>query len=481
MFPEGERVILPPPAGTLLGQVPAFVVPAAPHPAPGAIGIVLVVGTRTGRLFSLFLRQTGQRFEAEAGPLWPTTPSQVSLLGLLKRVRRSLGGGEPDALSAGAEAPRLAARSVEIVAPPAGDTDALFGALALGERYLAFYVHPRRCASGAELLWVTSMATLVGCGPQPQLLAARFCQEEAEGLLLLFTGEAPPGQREAAARYAAGDEEGEPRAALLARLAWPARGELPMSSASAESAVVVGPAPRAPQLAWGHGDGSPASSTFLAACGPVCVAAVRVRDQQFLLATVYQTALGLQVTEVQPVEVGILALALMAEGAAGRVAVITPHGLLDCPQRPLAKGGRSTAGLDKAFDEDAAVPSDPAVALRESHELFAAGREDQAASAAARAFAHHGAFQILRAVEKCTSDMLDASDTSGRRWKGVDEDVIVRHLLFDKSRDLHQWLAFLSECGVWTRLGGVQGAKEVRQAAAEAFRSAHVRAYDDRA
>lgn len=103
-----------------------------------------------------------------------------------------------------------------------------------------------------------------------------------------------------------------------------------------------------------------------------------------------------------------------------------------------------------------------------AHEFYTAGQEDRASAVIAEVLAQHGPEEMLRAVDKRTGELLDATGASHPRWRGVEDAAITRHHLLDKARDLRQWLGFLSESGTWTRLGGHPGVLAVRQALSEA-------------
>ncbi|CAE8635117.1 unnamed protein product [Polarella glacialis] len=447
VFPHGGRVDLPRPAGMPLGQAPLFVHSAAAHPWPDAVGVVLVVGTQAGRLFSLFLRQNGDTFEAEAGSLWPCAPSEGGFRNLFKRVRRSLIGADSsqqDVDAASAEAPLLV-QAVEVLAAPAGvgNAGALFAVLAWSEERLAYYAHPRSTAA-AELLWSIPIRDLVTGGPSTRLLSVRFCQgADTDGLLVLFAGEVAN----------AGSSS------LLARLPWASRVSPPRSGADA---ISVGPAPPL-QHPGSQTNGAPVS--FLTTFGEGAVVAVRARGERYSMCMVRLLKDGLRVGEQQMVDTGIVGLALLPEGgvSTGHVQVLTPHGLLDVPQEMPDRFAVSQA--DEAALEKLSIPDS---FLQVAHELYATGREAQSTTLCARGFSQHGAQAMLAAVEKRTQLLLDAPATSGARWRGVSDDAAARHLLFDKARDLEQWLCFLDEAGVWTRMGGAPNVVAAQQAAAEA-------------
>eukprot|EP00931_Biecheleriopsis_adriatica_P122187 TRINITY_DN97197_c0_g1_i1.p1 TRINITY_DN97197_c0_g1~~TRINITY_DN97197_c0_g1_i1.p1 ORF type:complete len:1160 (+),score=236.23 TRINITY_DN97197_c0_g1_i1:54-3533(+) len=445
VFSQEKRIDLPRLTETPLGQAPAFLRSAAAHPAPGAVGVVLVVGTQGGRLFSLFLKQNGKDFEVQAGSLWPCVPEQ-NQCGLFKRLRRS--GADAQRSPFSLEDVPLLAEAVEILpAPPTAGAGALFAVLAWSEERLAFYAHPRSTAA-PDLLWSVAVSQLVAGGPSTRLLSVCRAGEEAacsgdESLLLLYTGR---------------DAQLGSNASLLGRLSWTSRASPP--ELSAQQAVTVGPPPL-PQQQLQLNE----CLAFVTAFGEGAVTAVRTSGSRCVMCMIRvdQQSGSLLSGEQQFVESGIVGLSLLPEsGAAGHVQVLTSHGLLKCPTEP----DPSSAG--EAGTETKSVSS-PDSFIQVARELFVTGREDQASSLCARAFSQHGAQAMLAAVDRRTKLLLDETgDQSGTRWAGVSADATSRHLLFDKARDLEAWLRFLDDAGVWTRMGGAPNIVMIQQAAAEA-------------
>jgi len=475
VFSHGEPQHLPCPAGAPLGQAPAFAVSTAPP--PGSAGIVLVVGTSAGRLLTLFLQKVGERFGVEVGALWPTTRSDSGLRSLLKRVRKTLGAGQVEVAAASwgdcrTEVQAVSTtptRAVEMM-PPSVGTCALFAALALGEEELAFYLHPR-CTSAPELVWVATLSELLGPGAvtKPRLLAATRCREEPEGLLLLYASEgAAPAQQPAGKQLVTCADGKSGGITCLARLEWHASGREPPRLAQHHGGPVA--IAQSPEASWLSNRFALVGGelSFMTTSRSVAVVAACLWDGKFVLSTVSSTPAGLEVADVQLVDTNIMGLALVSEGASVcRISVITPHGLLDCT--PPKEPGAGTLQVGHDEDEDMGAPGLGAhQPLRAAHELYLVGQEDQAAAAVARACARFGANDVLLAVESRSRALMDAVEMSGPRWREVDEAVATRHLLFDKARDLHQWLEFLSKCGVWTRLGNSPHAIFVRKAACEA-------------
>jgi len=476
VFTNGEihhaRHRLPRQASAPLGQAPAFAVSAAP--SPGNSGVVLVVGTTAGRLLTLLLYKVGGRFEIEVGALWPTARSESSLRSFLKRVRHSLGAGQGQAAPVAgpgyhAEAqvvPTVLAKAVELTPPPAG-TGALFAALALGEEELAFYVHPQNLTT-PELMWVAKVSDLLGpeLVTRPRLLAATRCCEQPEGLILLYASDndaviAQNQRDDLHANSVGGTTSG---ATCLARLEWPAPWCEPPRVLQHHALVAQAPeALRVPTTSAAAGG----ELSFVKVAGSLSVVAARLWDGKFLLSMVCLTADGLDIAEVRFVDMNIMGLAFVSEGASfARISLVTPHGLLECS--PLKAPCERSVGVPSDEDEDMGALGVRAQGLlREAYEFYLVGQEDRTAGSIEHAFAQ-GANSVLAAVESSARELMDAPRASGSQWSDVDDAVATRHMLFDRARDLHHWLGFLSECGIWTRLGALPGVIVARKAACEA-------------
>ena len=121
--------------------------------------------------------------------------------------------------------------------------------------------------------------------------------------------------------------------------------------------------------------------------------------------------------------------------------------------------------------------------MKAAYALLDVGHEDQAQNLLIKAFDQHAGCEsdLLQAIHSTTKNILDESDVSGPRWESatknkkqgkkqlsknkksisgprwesVSEDVLTRHLLFDKMRDLRQWLQFLTQAGTWSRLNSI--------------------------
>eukprot|EP00930_Biecheleria_cincta_P034456 TRINITY_DN23815_c0_g1_i1.p1 TRINITY_DN23815_c0_g1~~TRINITY_DN23815_c0_g1_i1.p1 ORF type:complete len:1180 (-),score=188.82 TRINITY_DN23815_c0_g1_i1:12-3551(-) len=457
MFPQGNRVDLPRPSGALLGQTPSFMLPAASHPVQGVIGVVLVVGTRAGRLFTLFIKQNNQEFEIETGSMWPCSPGLSSFQRLIKRVRRSLPGMEEPAPPIAQEVSGLV-HHAKVLPPPSGigRAGALFALLAWSDEQLSLYVHPRS-TEAADLLWTANISQLVAGGPSSRLLSVHCCASgeadsnasSEEALLLLYTGQ---------------DQEFARQSSLLARLPWPSRAAPPLASEIQQS-ITVGPLPPPEH----HALGNDLPIAFLTAFGEGAVTAVKDgRSDRYAVCMVRlaDPPAALRAGEQQLVDADIVGLALLPEGgASGQVQVLTPHGLLSCPQE---MPGDDASGANACAEQEAKSLSTPDTFVQVAHELYITGREDQSTSLCARAFSQHGAQAMLAAVERHTKHLLEDWQTSGPRWVGVSIDAITRHMLYDKARDLERWLCFLDEAGFWMRMGSAPNIVTAQQNVAEA-------------
>lgn len=414
------------PTGAPLVQVPVFAKVVGPHPSCGVAGVVMVVGTQSGRLFSLFVEQRDQ-LVAVAGPLWPTTSQGKA--GWLMRHVRSWGPGTTAEDSN--ECPPV--HSVESLPPPQG-SDALFVALAVTSESLALYAHSKN-STGADLLWILPCAQLLP-GQDHRLLAARFWGELSEGLLLLYEGRG--GSSHSACTS-------------LAHVSWVAQG-VPQREHITEQrgnvvSVVVGPVPR---TAGGTGH-------FISVSRHLFVSCVCEGNRRHVLNTVWHTRQGLEITSCRRLEADVLGVTLHGDARGDHVVMLTPYGLLDSPHE---------ASAENHVD----VPTFTSVqeGLRAAQDSCSVGREDRAKIVVAKLFEKYAPGEVLNGIRERTLDIMSGSDASGKKWQGVEPDVITRHLLFDKERDLQQWLGFLVDAGVWTRLGGVTGEVAVRQLTAEA-------------
>eukprot|EP00439_Symbiodinium_sp_Y106_P077487 s864_g16.t1 len=427
IFPNGPRVDLARPPGIPAEEVPAFVRSAAPHPGHGCVGVVLVVGTQTGLLFSLFLTQeAGSTFKAEAGKLWPTV-SEHCLYNFFKRVRRFRTGADVSQDRPLQEETPFLAQKVETVS--ASSSSSLFATLAWNQEQLAYYTHPR-WVGAADLAWTVSLAQLVAGDPSTKLLSVcHGGKNDAcdDSILVLYRG-----------KDTAGSE-----ASLLARLAWPARTS-PVQS-SCQHGEVVGPP-------------SPVNGpAFVVAFGDIVVSAMKVEGgDRFAICMTGMAAQRLQAGVSQIVDYGILGLSLLPEGiSSGHVQVLTPHGLLSCPQ-DMTSVGKETDGQ---------LPSTADAFIQMAYDLFDAGQEEQAVSISVRAFSQVGAQPMLLAVEQRTRKLLDA-DTSPKRT--ASEPLDIRQMLITKARSLEHWLQFLQKVGIWIRMGSAPNITSAQQNVVEA-------------
>ncbi|CAL1156086.1 unnamed protein product [Cladocopium goreaui] len=415
VFPHGRRVDLKPlGANWPSGEVPILVRTAAPHPS--AVGVVLLVVTQSGRLLSIFLSQTSGSFEAEASRLWPMV-SEHCLKNFFKRIRR-YGFGDVSQDRQSLEDAQFLAHHIEILPAPRRGT--LFEVLAWGEEHLALYSHPRSVAS-ADLMWVCSLAQLVTGDVMPgRLLSACCCWDceasRTESLLLLFSCEDPSTRRQSA---------------MLTRLALPSRAASPLEPSTA---VAVGPNPVLPR-------------GLMTACGDTAVTAVQVDNERFCICMVNMPPrpAGLEAGVQQIVEFGIVGLSLLPEGVSvGHIQVLTPHGLLSCPQDMF--------GGDKELKQGK-NPSTADAFVQVASEFFDAGQEDQASSLCGRAFSQLGAQAMLGAVERRTQHLLDSGGESS---------------LSEKAKALEDWLRFLHKAGVWIRMGNAPNITAAQQKVVEA-------------
>ncbi|CAJ1447597.1 unnamed protein product [Effrenium voratum] len=155
---------------------------------------------------------------------------------------------------------------------------------------------------------------------------------------------------------------------------------------------------------------------------------------------------SLQAGVQQVVDCGIVGLALLPEGvSAGHVQVLTPHGLLSCPQDMLGEK-----------DKDIKSPASADAFLHAACEFFEAGQEDQATALCGRAFSQLGAQPMLAAVERRTQQLLDGSGTDSRQ------------VLSGKAQAFEQWLRFLHKAGIWIRMGNAPNITAAQQKVAEA-------------
>merc|ERR1719410_2777592 len=106
---------------------------------------------------------------------------------------------------------------------------------------------------------------------------------------------------------------------------------------------------------------------FMTALGHTVVAAVQVQKHQHVLVAAQLTERGLEFSGRQCMEAEVLALAVMPGGTAGQIAVLTPHGLLICPQQQS----------DIAIEEKDAILSftDPVEDLQLAYSLYSTGQE----------------------------------------------------------------------------------------------------------
>ncbi|CAE6967122.1 unnamed protein product [Symbiodinium natans] len=351
--------------------------------------------------------------------------SEHCLYNFFKRVRRYRTGADVSQDRHLEEETPFLAQKVEIIR--AGSTSNLFATLAWNQERLAYYAHPR-CVGAADLAWTISIMQLVAGEPSTRLLS--ICHTGTDdacddSLLVLYTGK---------------DAKEGDQASLLCRLAWPAHTAPPQSSC--EQGEVVGPT--APM----HGPG------FVAAFGDIAVCAVKAEgDERFAICMVGIAGQRLQAGVSQMVEYGILGLLLLPEGiGAAHLQVLTPHGLLSCPQDMLANGKDELPSTADAF-------------IQMAYELFDAGQEDQAISISVRAFSQVGAQPMLLAVEQRTLQLLDA-DTSPKRTGR--EQLDLRQMLITKARSLGRWLQFLEKVGIWIRMGNAPNITSARQKVVEA-------------
>lgn len=430
VFPNGPRVDLGRPPGIPAEEVPAFVRSAAPHPGHGCVGVVLVVGTQSGLLFSLFLTQEGPggpgSFKVEAGKFWPTV-SEHCLYNFFKRVRRFRTGADVSQDRHMQEETPFLAQKIETVS--ASSSSSLFATLAWNQEQLAYYTHPR-WVGAADLVWTVSLAQLVAGDPSTKLLSVCYGGKNEgcdDSILVLYRG-----------KDTAGSE-----ASLLARLAWPAR-TAPVQSSCQQGEVVGPPSPV-------NGPG------FVVAFGDIVVSAIKVEGgDRFAICMTGLAGQRLQAGVSQIVDYGILGLSLLPEGiSGGHMQVLTPHGLLSCPQDMTAVG-KETGGQ---------LPSTADAFIQMAYGLFDAGQEEQAVSISVRAFSQVGAQPMLLAVEQRTRKLLDA-DTSPKRT--AREPLDIRQMLITKARSLEHWLQFLQKVGIWIRMGSAPNITSAQQNVVEA-------------
>eukprot|EP00933_Yihiella_yeosuensis_P023473 TRINITY_DN18282_c1_g1_i1.p1 TRINITY_DN18282_c1_g1~~TRINITY_DN18282_c1_g1_i1.p1 ORF type:complete len:627 (-),score=124.78 TRINITY_DN18282_c1_g1_i1:17-1897(-) len=115
--------------------------------------------------------------------------------------------------------------------------------------------------------------------------------------------------------------------------------------------------------------------------------------------------------------------------------------------------------------------SNPDAFIMMAQELHSGGHDVLSTNLCARAFSSHGVHVILGAVERRTQMLLDHTENpalEAKRWRDVSDDVVARHVLFDKAHLLEDWLCFLERAGIWTRMGGSPGIVAAQQLAAEA-------------
>ncbi|CAK8990853.1 Uncharacterized protein SCF082_LOCUS2412 [Durusdinium trenchii] len=413
VFPHGRRVDLPKATNWPFGEVPLLIRAAAPH--PHAVGVALVVVTQSGRLLSLFLAQSAHTFEVEASRLWPMV-SEHCLKNFFKRIRR-YGFGDVSQDRHSLEDAQFLAHQIEIL--PAQRRGSLFDVLAWGEEHLALYSHPRSTAP-ADLMWVSSLAHLVTGDVVPGRFLSVCCNSEAskEKLLVFFTGEDPT----------------RGPSAMLTRLSLPSRAAPPEPSLAVASV--------APKPSDGRG--------LMTAFGDVAVTAVQVDSERYCICLVNMPPwpAALQAGVQQIVEFGIAGLSLLPEGVSvGHIQVLTPHGLLSCPQDMF--------GGDKELEGKA--PSTADAFLQVASDFFDAGQEDQASSLCGRAFSQMGAQAMLAAVERRTQHLLDSGDETN-----------VAAQLSKKSKSLAEWLRFLHQAGVWIRMGNAPNITAAQQKMVEA-------------
>eukprot|EP00929_Paragymnodinium_shiwhaense_P050454 TRINITY_DN25390_c0_g2_i1.p1 TRINITY_DN25390_c0_g2~~TRINITY_DN25390_c0_g2_i1.p1 ORF type:complete len:767 (+),score=173.04 TRINITY_DN25390_c0_g2_i1:98-2398(+) len=132
---------------------------------------------------------------------------------------------------------------------------------------------------------------------------------------------------------------------------------------------------------------------------------------------------------------------------------------------PFAPVGFPSAHV---LEEELIGADDVNVAMKAAHDMYAQGQEERAKCVVAQACSQHSSLDVLKAVARRTEELLDNADVTGSRWAGVPEDVVTRHLLYDKVRDLHEWLSFLADTALWSRIEGAEGAAAAKQFAVEA-------------
>lgn len=411
----------------------------------GGYFLVIEVLTKAGHIFSLTLEHSGDSFSVVPTPGRLQDPEDTGLFRLFKRIRLSFGGVQvaeaPSHFTQLEAGPPLFA--AECVPDPAGT-----GVLAISSQTIAFFVR-------GEPQWVALAADVLR-EPQPQLLAMCVPRDEPQGVLLLYKN---------SSSFSLGTYGKD--ATVLVRLAWPSRAE-PPEAIQEFSQVQVGrqvPSDSIDDIS---------QSIFLASSGSATVVAtcVNAQPRRFLVSTVYNTQTGLVSASANPlsIEASILGLSVVVDGTVARIVMLTPHGPLDSPLDPqIAVSATRDIDLTAPSVEEGIPPaSDSAGALSSAYFLYCNGKQDLAKKAIIIAFSRLDGVDIRAALENRTWEIANQSDTSGPRWQDVRGDVVSRHLLFDKARDLQQWAAFLTETGVWTHLGSDPDAYAARYAVAEA-------------
>lgn len=187
------------------------------------------------------------------------------------------------------------------------------------------------------MAWVLPVAHLVG-DPQASLLKVLVCQEGQGELLLLY--ELPSQQK-----------------TVLARSSWPSLAiQQAPQPVCLDAQCVVGPSP------WRPGPGQTSGAgTLLSTLGNVLVSAVPTGERRCVLATIYLTASGLKVEDAPPIDMPILGLALLPLSTSQSfpqrhiIAVLTPHGLLDCPLAIASEGDPSNSSDSQTSDLSSAI------------------------------------------------------------------------------------------------------------------------------